>query len=203
MNLKESFRYQNFLDALEDSAMISLVDYTHCVQEKLIHHMNAANPDVEDKEEIVEVPEFPENDKVIRFMLKLIEEKEKLTTAIGKAKQTTPFDVESAVATNKFRQNLNKTIKVMLGRKPNKSVRRGSSFKFNAEGNQTQYYYDIDVVLTDRYDRDEAKRIMRKVIAKADEVSSEIDSVMINTAVDYDAPWDVNETFDEIIEVFE
>ena len=203
MNLKESFRYQNFLDSLEDSAMYSLIDDSHCVQETLIHHMNEANPDVEDKEEVVDVPEFPDNDKVIRFMMRLIEEKDKLTNAIGKAKQGLQFDVEAAIATNKFRQNLNKTIKTMLSRKTGKSIRRGSAYKFNAEGNQVAYYYDIEVVRSDRYDRDGAKKIMREVISKADEVSSEIDSAMINTIIDYDAPWDVNETFDEIIEVFE
>ena len=203
MNLKESFRYQNFLDNLENEAIYSMIDESHCIQETLIHHMNAANPDVQDKEEITEVPDFPNNDKVIQFMLRLIEEKEKLTTAIGEAKRELSFDVEAAIATNKYRQNLNKAIKTMLSKKTGKTVRRGSAFKFNTEGNQTQYYYDIDVVRNDRYDRNGAKKVMRQVIAKADNVSSEIYSVMINTMVSYDAPWDVNESFDEIIEAFE
>lgn len=203
MNLKESFRYQNFLDHLQDQAVYSLMETSHCVKETLFHHMNDANPDAENKEEVVEVQEFPENDKVIRFMLKLIEEKEKLTNAIGKAKQTLQFDVESAIATNKYRQNLNKAIKLMLSVKTDKTIRRGSAYKFNADGNQIQYYYDIEVIKEDRYDRENAKKIMRSVISDADKISSEIDLVMINTVIDYEAPWDVNESFDEIIEVFE
>lgn len=203
MNLKESFRYQNFLDRLFEKAMESLIETDHCIKETLVHHMNVVNSDAEDKTEVVEVPEFPENDKVLHFMLDLIDEKRKLTDAIGMAKRNISFDIESAVAANKYRQSLNRAIRIMLNNKAGKSVRRGSAYKFNLEGNQTPYYYEIEVSKEELYDRGNAKAIMRNVIATADEVSSQLDEVMINTKIDYNPPWDVNADFDEIIEEFE
>lgn len=203
MNLKESFRYQNFLDRLFEKAFESLIETDHCIKETLIHHMNAVNSDAEDKTEVVEVPEFPENNKVLHFMLDLIDEKQKLTDAIGIAKRDIPLDIESAVAANKYRQTLNKAIKIMLNNKAGKSVRRGSAYKFNLEGNQTPYYYEIEVSKEELYDRKHAKAVMRHVIAIADEISSQLDEVMINTKIDYNPPWDVNADFDEIIEEFE
>ncbi len=199
MNIKESFRYQNFLDQLEEYAISELIQRDHCLRKTMNHHMNAVNPDVEDKIEVDELEDYPGSDNVIRFFIDLINERQGITDAIGKAKQSIPFDIDSAVATNKFRQALAKTISVMLGRRPSKTVERGSAFKFNADGNQVPYYYDIDVTTEDAYDRASAKEIMRKYSSQADKVSSEIDVAMINTNVDFTPKWDVNDTLEEIL----
>ena len=43
---------------------------------------------------------------------------------------------------------------------------------------------------------------MREMISKADEVSAAIDAAMINTKVDYEPVFDVNETFDDVMTDF-
>lgn len=199
MNLKESFRYQNFLDVIERSAISELVQRDHCLRRTMHHHMNAVNPDVEDKIEVDDLEDYPGNDKVIRFFVDLINEKQGITDAIGKAKQSIPFDIDSAVATNKFRQAIANSISVMISHRPSKSIERGSAYKFNVEGNQIPYYYDIDVTTEDAYDRALAKEIMRQYNSEADKVSSEIDAAMINTIVDFTPKWDMNDTFEEIL----
>ena len=52
------------------------------------------------------------------------------------------------------------------------------------------------------YDKTGAKTLMREMISKADEVSAAIDAAMINTKVDYEPVFDVNETFDDVMTDF-
>ena len=161
MNLKESFRYQNFLGSLLSSAASSLTDVQHCLTTTKTHLRNKANEDAEDVTEQVDIGEFHKNDDVLRFMLYLIDEREKLTTAIGRAKASIGFDLDAAVETNKFRQTVVRNINMMLRYKVSKRTERGTDYKFNAEGNQTPYYYDIEVVTSENFDRAQAKAAVR------------------------------------------
>lgn len=202
MNLKESFRYQNFLNHLMQSASTSIQSREHCFEVVKHHFKSKANPDASDIDEIVEYGEFYGNDVVIAFMKCLVAEREKLTTAINTAKSSIGFDLDSAIETNKFRQMVNTSIKKMLGYVPIKRVEQGRDYKFNVEGNQMAYVYDIEVESKDAFDRNEAKSVMRSMITKADEVSSEIDAAMINTIVDYKPRFDINESFDDVMDEF-
>ena len=202
MNLKESFRYQNFLDSLMRNASSSIQLMEHCFEVVKHHFKNKANPDAMDIDETVETAEFYPNDKVIAFMEWLVAEREKLTAAIGNAKASIGFNLDAAIETNKFRQSVNSAIKGMLHYTPGKRVEQGRDYKFNVEGNQMAYVYDIEVESKDAFDRDGAKHIMRTMITKADEVSSEIDAAMINTKVDYKPRFDVNDSFDDVMAEF-
>lgn len=202
MNLKESFRYQNFLGALHSSAASSLVDERHCLTTTKTHLRNKANSDAEDVTEQVDVGEFHKNDDVLRFMLYIIEEREKLTFAISQAKASIGFDLDAAVETNKLRQTVSRNINMMLRYKGTKRTERGTDYKFNAEGNQTPYYYDIEVVTEENFNRAQAKSAAQSVITKADEVSAAIDAALINTRVDYEIPFNVNDSFDDAMADF-
>lgn len=202
MNLKESFRYQNFLDSLMKNASYSIQNREHCFEVTKHHYKSKANPDAADMDEIVENDEFYPNDNVIAFMEYLVIEREKLTTAIGKAKASLEFDLDAAIETNKFRQMVNNSIKGMLRYTPGKRIEQGRDYKFNVEGNQIAYVYDIEVESKDAFDRDNAKNIMRNMINKADEVSHDIDAAMINTEVPYTPYFDVNETFEDVMDEF-
>ena len=153
-------------------------------------------------EETVDVGEFPANDDVLDLMLFLIGEREKLTTAIGAAKATIGFDLDAAVETNKSRQQACRNISGMLRTKASKRIEKGTDYKFNAEGNQTTYYYDVEVVTTEAFDRAKAKDAVRALISKADETSAAIDSAMINTQVEDEPPFNVNDTFEDAVAEF-
>lgn len=152
--------------------------------------------------ENVDFGEFYKNDDVLSFMLFLVNEREKLTTAIGKAKATIGFDLDAAVETNKFRQMLMGRTKMMLRYASAKKTERGTDYKFNAEGNQNQYFYDIEVEYTEAFNREDAKRLVKEIATEADKTSAAIDSAMINTQVDYTAPFNVNDSFDDVMEEF-
>lgn len=203
MNLKESFRYQSFLERMMHSASASLTNQTHCLIATRTHKRKSANPEAEDITEVIECDGvYYCNDDVISFMEWLVDEREKLTSAIGKAKASIAFDIDAAVETNKFRQIVNRAIKQMMLYTPSKRVEQGRDYVFNVEGNQTAYVYDVEVTTTEAYDKTSAKRVMRSMISKADETSSEIDAAMINTIVDYTPVYDVNESFEDVMAEF-
>ena len=202
MNLKESFRYQNFLDMMMRAASASIQQRDHCLKVTKTHLRSKANPDASDVTETVEGEVFFANDDVVAFMAWLVKEREKLTTAIGAAKASIGFDIDAAIETNKFRQTVNGSIKNMLRYTPTKRVEQGRDYKFNVEGNQTPYIYEIEVVSEEAYDKTGAKTLMREMISKADEVSAAIDAAMINTKVAYEPVFDVNETFDDVMTDF-
>ena len=202
MNLKESFRYQNFLENMLAYAGNSLTDREHSLTITKNHLRKKANAEAEDMMETVDVGEFFKNDDVLKFMTMLVEERSKLTNAIGKAKASIGFDLYAAIETNKFRQTVANRVKTMLRFTASKRTERGTDYKFNVEGNQTQYYYDIEVKANEAFDRSVAKDTMRKLILEADKVSAEIDSAMINTMVEYDAPFNVNDSFEDVMTDF-
>ena len=202
MNLKESFRYQKFLDGMMMNAGSYLQNQYHCLQTTKVHLRHAVNPEAEDVTEIVDDGEFVPNDTVLAFMAHLVEEREKLSVAIGVAKASIGFDMDAAIETNKFRQSLNGSIRKMLRFVGTKKKTTEMGYKFDINGQQVPYRYDVEVTTTERYDKEAAKTMMREVIAKADEVSAAIDAALINTTVAYEPPYDVNESFDDVLEAF-
>lgn len=203
MNLKESFRYQNFLDSMLGYAVRSISISTHCLTVTKTHLRNKANPEVSDVKEVVEVEKFFKNDDVLAFMNLLVEEKVALTQKISEAKASiAELDLDAAIESNKFRQQVSSAIRAMLKHVPRKTIEQGRDYKFNVEGNQTPYYYDIEVESVEAYDKDAAKGLMRDMIATADTNSTLIDAALINTKVDYEPKFDVNNSFEDAMEFF-
>lgn len=203
MNLKESFRYQKFLDRLKGEAIISIQTRGHYFKTTKKHLRNKVNPEAEDITEEVECESsfFP-NDDVICFLEWLVGEREKLTIAIDNAKKSIDLDIDASIATNKFRQDISSGISVILRCTPSKRVEQGRDYKFNADGNQMPYYYDIEVTTEEAYDRTSAKKVMLDLVSTADRVSAEIEAAMINTVIDYEPVYDVNESFDDVMTKF-
>lgn len=202
MNLKESFRYQSFIGVLADNARRSIEDSEHCYKITKKHLRSVANSDANDEEEVVEVDEFFHNDDVLDFLRFIVGERAKLTKAIDNAKKSLEFDIDAAVETNKMRQATHNSIRRMLRATPNKRTETGFDYKFNVEGNQTSYRYNIEVVKELNFDADKAKKLMKELIAEADEASTKIDEAMITTKVDYEPPFDVNDSFEDVMEIF-
>lgn len=199
MNLKESFRYQNFLENMMFQAGSSITEREHSLTITKKHLRSKANAEAEDVEETVDYGEFFKNDDILAFMLMLIEERNKLTNEIGVAKASIGFDLDATVETNKFRQTVALRAKGMLSYTASKKIERGTDYKFNVEGNQTQYYYDIEVEAVEAFNRENAKKVVREIMSEADKVSAEIDSAMINTEVNYKPPFNVNDSFEDVM----
>lgn len=202
MNLKESFRYQTFLDNLMSNATLSIQSVSSCLTVTKKHNKSKANPEAKDIEEVIESTAKFKNDDVISFMEMLIREKHNLTEAIGKAKSAADFDIDAAIETNKFRRSVHAAIKRMLQNEPNDRIEMGKDYKFNVEGNQVTYLYEIEVSSKEAYDKERSQNVMRSTIKDSDDISGKIDAAMINIIVDYQPIFDVNESFDDAMTDF-
>lgn len=203
MNLKEAFRYQNFLDRMFSSAVLSIQKRDHCLTQTRNHLCSKVNPDATDFEEEVKVEEeFFANDDVIKAMLFMIGEKEKLTIAINNAKKSIDLDIDAAVAVNKYRQQLNSAVVFMMRFKPCNRVETEIGHKFNVAGDPVDYKYDVEVTSVEAYNRDVAKKAVKEIISEADKTSSEIDAAKVNTKVEYTPVFDVNDSFEDVMNAF-
>lgn len=202
MNLKESFRYQKFLDSLLQNANQSIMQQSHCLKTTQDHCRHEVNPEVEDVTEEVERLDFTNNDDMMQFLVHIVEEKERLSIAIGDAKRDLSFDLDAAVEANKARQAVNASIRRMLRYTTSKTKTQGVGYKFDATGVQQPYRYDVITFTSEDYNKDRAKEIMRSMISKADEVSAVVDAALINCEVKYEPPYDVNEQFQDVVDMF-
>lgn len=168
-----------------------------------LHLCNKVNPDADDfREEVKTEEEFFQNDDVIRAMRFLIGEKEKLSIAINKAKKSIDLDIDAATAVNKYRQKLNGSIAMMMRFKPCNRIETEIGHKFNVAGDPVDYKYDVKVTSEEAYDRDSAKKTMKEIISEADKISSEIDAAKVNTEVEYTPVFDVNDSFEDVMNTF-
>ena len=206
MNLKESYRYANYLDSLLRRAYTYLGNtgfVTTTVEE---HLRSKSNPDVDDETIEVQKPydvEFTPN-QVIDFVVKVLDEKEKLSDAIAEAKSTTEINIDNAVAMNKKKQGFVSVLNGIADIKPSEFITNGTDYKFNQEGNQVKYVYNVKKVTTIDFNRTDIKNLIKKYLKETDEISAKLDFIEINTEVIFEPSFDVNSSFeDSIIEYVE
>ena len=201
MNLKESYRYANYLDGLLSTAYTYLRNkgfVTTTVEE---HLRKQSNPDVENETIEVQKPfdvEFKPND-VIDFVVKVIEEKEKLSESITKAKNTTDVNIDNAIAMNKKKQGFVSVLNGIADIKPSEIKTTSKSYKFDINGEQKPYVYDVNRKTSINFDRNDVRNLIKKYLKETDEISAKLDLIEITTQVDFTPTWDVNEKFEELV----
>ena len=202
MNLKEAFRYQKFLDSMMSAAETQMCRADNALVETRIHHIHDVNPDAEDRTEEIEVEELIPIEALLRFMQFLIEQKTLLGRAITHAKNACAFDLDAAIEANKYRQRAYQGLKRTLLAARRKRETIGTAYKFDVEGKQAAYQYQIEIVFHDRFDREAIKKAARDLIAASDEMSQKIDAAMITAVVSYEAPFPVNDSFPDVLADF-
>ena len=106
------------------------------------------------------------------------------------------------MAVNKYRQQLNSAVAFMMRFKPCNRVETEIGHKFNVAGDPVDYKYDVEVTSVEAYDRDAAKKAVKEIISDADKTSSEIDAAKVNTKVEYTPVFDVNDSFEDVMNAF-
>ena len=201
MNLKESYRYANYLDDLLSTAYTYLRNkgfVTTTIEE---HLRSKSNPDVEDETIEVQKPfdvEFSPND-VIDFVVKVIAEKEKLSAAIAKAKNTTDINIDNAIAINKKKQGFVSVLNGIAYIKPSDTKTTSKGYKFDINGEQKPYVYDVNRKTSIDFNRNDVRNLIKKYLKETDEISAKLDLIEITTIVDFTPTWDVNEKFEELV----
>ena len=206
MNLKESFRYQNYLDSLFMRTRAHLETLGNTVRVVETHIRKKSNPDAEDevidvsKERTIQVPV----DKIVSFMLELIWEKERLCTAITAAKICSGKDIDTLVSVNKMRHCASVILSQMSGIRPKETLKRsaGRDYRFNGEGNQVAYYYDINEVSAVDFNQPNVKALNKSLATISDETSTMVDKLMVEIEVQIQPEFDVNDTWEAALETY-
>lgn len=204
MNLKEAFRYQNKLQRLMAEAegiLMRDINVTKVENTALRHKVN---PEAED-ETTLEMPETEYANQITEvavFLMFLLSERERLSSAIRAAKQSMDMDFDGEVSLNAKRQEIAGIFRHMGEIRSSENLYPGAGvgYKFNAEGNQVSYRCDLKKVTTINFDRNKVRSYTAFLSKKADQVSAELDKCMVNTEVSYVAPFDVNDTFAEVLQ---
>ena len=204
MNLKEAFRYQNKLQRLMDEACCILRRDQNVVKVENTVLQHRVNPDAAD-ETTMELPETEHAGQITEIavlLMFLLGEREKLSQAIRAAKQSMDMDFDGEVSLNAGRQEIAGILRHMGQIRCSETLYPGAGvgYKFNAEGNQVSYRCDLKKVTTINFDRNKVRSFAAGLNRKADEISSELDKRMVVTEVFYDALFDVNDTFADILQ---
>jgi len=195
MNLKEAFQTQNKINELLSyiTRYLSNNDNVMTISEKHLRSKALKGQ----KDETVDVSERSEDGFAVEALLKvwqeLMEEKEKLSCAIGKAKAEMSFNLDATVDANKSKRSMLQVLQGLANLKSSHELQKGEGqgYVFNNDGNQTSYYYDIDRIMTIDYDRNKVRAMVKDFNRKADEASLKIDEVLLATKVDYTPRFDL------------
>lgn len=204
MNLKEAFRFQNKLQRLMDEGEGILNREKNVTKVETTYFRKKVMSEAED-ETVLEVPETEYAEQItelVRFMVYLLDQKEQLSKAIRDAKSKLEINMDSEVSLNSKRQELSRLLGRMSDLRGSEVVipNGGTGYRFNADGNQVSYRCDVKKVTTINYDRKKVRNHLAALNRKIDAVSVELDRCLINSSVEYEAPFDVNDSFAEVFE---
>ena len=206
MNLKDTFRAQNKLQALMDEASDILQDRGNTLKVTTTHLRSKVMPDAQDAVVEESAPsEYAEHiNQVAAFLMAMLAEREKLSAAICAAKSKLTLDMDSETGLNRTRRSLADTFRRMAVLRNSEVVlpNGGSGYRFNGEGNQVSYRCDAKRVTTINFDRNKIRGMATELGRRADEVSARLDQCMVNTTVDYTLPFEMNDSFDTILSDF-
>lgn len=201
MILKEAFRYQNYLTSLfvQATSYLSREDFITTTTQN--HNRSMVNPDAQDEK--ISVPkmfnvDYKPND-LIDFVVKLIDEKQKLSNAIAEAKKSLDMDIDAAISMNKTKQDFISVLRRMASIKSTESEKEGTSYKFNNDGDQVSYRYPVKEVKAIDYNRNTVKGLISKYKKETDQISTTRDRIDIMTDVDYTPVWEVDTPLEDIL----
>lgn len=209
MNLKEAFRFQNKLQSMMDEAqsILGVTSNVTKVQNTYLRHKVMA--EAED-ETTVDTPSTEYGEKITElaeFLLHLMTEREKLSAAIYKAKSNLELSagLDGEVSLNSKRQEVANLFRHMVSLRNGEVLitNGGTGYRFNNEGNQVSYRCDVKRVTTINFDRNKIRKMCADLSKKSDETSTALDAALVNTVVEYETPFDVNETFAEAFEAYQ
>lgn len=210
MNLKNAFRYSNFLT--EQISQLQNLTYAskNYTTTKVTSFKSKAIKDEEDTIEILEVDrdfDCKMND-IYFIILDLISEKTKLEAEIALAKSGNKIDwkingqevdLDTAVSYNRA---IRKTVECFSKFEKLTSTTektKGSDYTFNINNEQVMYRYDVERVVEIDYDKDVIKAKNRKLKSEADSISDAIDAFMLKDIVSFEAKYDINSSMQDIV----
>lgn len=199
MNLKEAFHYQTVLDGWMQRAR-NIFALGNGAFDITKNHMYSKSD--ETRPDVTEAVEFPLEvrfDDVVKFMDALVKEKYELTKAVADTESKLGFCISAEISANKYRSDMIRGLRNILDHKEHKSTTTNVAYRFNNEGNQISYIYDVETVYKEAFDRKADKELLKKLEAERNAASLMIEAAHVNSVVDFIPTFDETETLEEIV----
>lgn len=134
----------------------------------------------------------------------LLAERERLFAAIHDAKAKLDIDFDAEASLNNNRHNITTVLRRMADIRSSEVISQngGYGYRFNTDGNQVSYKCDVKRVTTINFDRNLVRKYAAELSKQSDEVSNQLDHALVNSEVEYEAPFDVNDTFADVFDGF-
>lgn len=204
ITLKKSFELQNYLGGLFEDAL-RILAYTDNITTTEQKHMRKKAYSDAENETIIK----PKNNEYSFTVIELVDfaaaiqtEINRLTTAINIAKHSGENDFDGMIAINNSKRKLLSRLESMADIKPKTVTKTGQAYKFNGEGNQVAYTYDIEEVTTIDFDRNQIKAIVRRLRKELEEFSTAIDTMQLTTMVDFETIYEIGDKLEDAVDKF-
>ena len=216
MTFKEACTYSNYLGTLIGNIEYLTQTQSNYVKKTEVHLKNASNPDEKDETLVSEQERIFKGQiqDIVHLASTLIDEKLKLAIAIEAAKKVLTIDfkennillsIDTAVEYNKnIRTLATSYLERLTTAKPISGVKMtGRGYKFNVAGDQVPYTYSIEASTELDFDKVVVKDLYKKLLNKADRISTLLDDAHTKNVVDYVKPYDIHDTMEEVIEAYQ
>lgn len=200
MILKEAYRYQKCLSTMIGQAEALLLNNSFVTSTIQEHNRKKANSDADDETVKVDKPITDFNAmNVINFIADAIKEKQKISDAIVASKRNTEIDIDSSISLNKIKQEYIGYLRRLAAMDSSERKTYGTDYKFDVDGKQTSYRYEVIETTTIDFDRNDVRGLAKKLQKECDNISSKLDLIELTTDVEFTPKWDVSDTLEEII----
>ena len=206
MNLKEAFRYQNYLYDVIEQVQVYLMQEENLVKITKRHLRSKADPEAADETEVLEPDAAFIPSEMPGLLIALINERQTLAAAIAKSKARVAseqgFDIDAALDGNKLRQRSAGIFSSILSRKTQLKKELGTAYRINAEGNQSPYVYEIEITAEEVYSRKALSSLLVQITEESEAASAAADSVMITAQVDFTPTYHLTDTLENVFSVY-
>ena len=210
MNIKDAGRYANFLEKVIEKLDRELYRHENLYNTVEKHLRFKSNAEAQDETIEVKVErEFNISIEDLSYLIiNLIDEKIKLALSIEDAKQNIKLDwklgdknltLDSAIEYNKKLREYIGFLKYSVDAKSTETNKTAQGKKFNVEGNQVNYAYDVTIVKTINFDRNVTSNLYKKILTQTDKISTEIDEAMLKDTVNYFPLYSIHDSIDDLI----
>lgn len=215
ISIKEAGRYANYLSNMIKE--LCYLSYTG-IESKMFTVVETQKKSLANKEAIDEIVLIEHNDKIdieikdLTILLNnFVEEKIKLADAIANAKKDIEIEIDkekkvgldTAIEYAKLLRNISEEYyKSFIRLKDNKRKERQKAYAFNADGNQVEYFYDAEIELKLKYNRNDFIKENKMLRIKADRISEKIEKTMSDELVNIEPKFNYLDTMEDIVEKY-
>ena len=210
ISLKESFRTLVYIDKTISSLTSYLSNKNNSISVIEQHWKEKSNPEAKNEElDTTTIKEYPDAStiNIINLVQNLIAEKTKLEISVELAKrdiviQTKGNDnlsLDSAISNAKQSRNLANVLNSLINIKTDEKKTVAQGFKFNINGEEVSYRYDVVITKTINFDRNIVSDNYKSLLEKADKLSISIEKSMMDEIVEYEFPYSIHDSTADIV----